>query len=111
MKEIKKLIIVAGLLSVFSVACETPSEKVVSEKAKAEVQINKAQENVEAVRNDASKKIEDARGALVVEEAKIKATQDIADAKSKVADEKVQATEKIAESEAKAKKESNPELP
>lgn len=98
------------LLCCLCTACKDPDRKLEIEKQKAAEKIEQAETNVEKVRDDATKKIESAQGAAV-DEAKIEATEDIADAKHEVEDAKIEATEKIIDAEQKAKVDPSPQLP
>jgi hypothetical protein len=92
-------------------ACKTPEEKVVSERKEAAKEITSAEQNVERVRQEEAKKIAETHGAKKVEDAKIDATENIADAKKEVQDEKVEATKEVVDAEQKAKKDAAPAVP
>lgn len=99
-----------GFICLVGAGCQTPNEKLEAEKQKAAVNIGKAEQKVERVREAAEKQIEGAQGAAV-DEAKIEATKEIGEAKREVGDEKVEATENIADAEEKAKTDPDPQLP
>lgn len=102
-----------GLLCFVGAACQNPNEKLAAEKYEAAVEISKAEQKVEKVRDEAREKIVDAQtqGAIEVEEAKIEATEEIAEAKREVAEEKIEATEEIVDAEQKAETDPDPQLP
>jgi hypothetical protein len=103
--------IAASLLCGFLTACQSPDSKVEAAKQKAGSDIAATEAYVGKVREDAAKQISSAQGDAAVEEAKIKATENIAEAKRKVEDAKVDATESIVNAEQKAKVDPRPQLP
>ena len=111
MKNKLHLYIVITLALLSLVACESSGEKVESTKKEAAANIKGAEVNLDMTRDQADRDIENAKGAEAVDEAKIKATKDIAAAKHQIGNEKVTATEKIVDAEQKAEVEAEPELP
>ena len=113
MRFAKREILICAVLVSFSFAagCKSPEEKLKQERKEAVKEVSKAEQKVDKVRQDEAKKIAESQGAKEVEDAKIKATEHIADANKDVQDEKVEATKEVTDAEQKAKKDEAPALP
>jgi len=106
----KKLVVISLLLVSFS-ACKSPEENLTDVKKQAVTDLSKAEKNVAKVQEEEKAKIAKQQGANAVGDAKIEATENIADAKKIVQDEKVEATEAVVDAEQKAKTDTSPEVP
>ena len=92
-------------------ACNTPQEKLQKSEVKAVKSISDSEANVSDVREEEKKKISEAKGTDKVGDAKVEATENIAEAKKKVEDEKIDATKELVDAEQKVKTDPSPELP
>lgn len=79
--------------------CQSPAEKVASEKKEAAKEIHNAEVKEQKTEQKAAERVAEATTKEDQEAAKIKGTKEVAKAKEKVGDEKVEATKEITKAE------------
>ncbi|MFN8391756.1 MAG: hypothetical protein U0136_15815 [Bdellovibrionota bacterium] len=94
----KRILLCALILGCGTVACRSPEQKVQDEKVEAAREIGKAEQKAAKTEADAQHNVAVAAPDKK-DEAKIDATEKIADAEKKVDDEKVEATKEISKAE------------
>lgn len=97
-----KIISCTALATLLFVACQSPEQKVVSERKEAAKEISDAQKNELKTEQKAANDVAAAKTLKDQEDAKVKATKEIADAKKKVEDEKVEGTKEVTKAEVNA---------
>lgn len=80
-------------------ACQSPAEKVASEKQEAAKEIHDAEVKEQKTEQRAAQRVADAQTSEAREDAKVKGTKEVAQAKEKVGDEKVEATKEVTKAE------------
>lgn len=112
-REIQYLLCLTLLLCCCS--CKNSEEKLAFEKKESADKVAAAEANVDKARKEARGQIMDAQGSEAVDDAKVEATKDIAEAKHELGDAKVEATRNVTEAEteaqSEAEKEEHPMIP
>lgn len=83
-------------------ACQSPQENLESERREAQREVSEAASEVRDTEVKAAEDIADADTKEELEERKLEATEDLAEAERELDDEKVEATEEVAEAKAEA---------
>lgn len=90
------------LLVLSAAGCRSNEQKAQDERKEAVKEIGAAATKVQETEIDAAKEIREQTDPVKREDAKIEATEDLADAKKELGDEKAEATKEIAEADAGA---------